>query len=133
MIRYRRFKIYEKKSKTNIPELQNKSGVYMIYKDGIKNPVYIGYSGSNIYKTLTRHFQSWNDNKQVRVTYPQNGKYSVSIVICTPQQAERLERYLIKKYKPVDNPNKLIDIPITKWDENAYEAFGNTEISDVPF
>lgn len=133
MRRFRKVSIYKNPGKTNVSEVFNKSGVYLIYKKGVKNPVYIGYSGSNLYKTLTRHFQSWNDRTQVRITYPQNGNYSVSIVLCTPEQAVRLEKYLIKKIRPVDNPNKYDTVEITKWDINVYDDFGSTDVEPAPF
>lgn len=54
---------------------QGKRGVYTIYY--IEKPIYVGHSHTNTYKTLTRHFQSWNDN-QYRVSFPPNVEYNFS-------------------------------------------------------
>ncbi len=84
----------------------SKPGVYIVRKG--KKIVYIGHSQSNVYKTLYRHFQSWNDRSQKRVTYPKfSPTLTVRIVLCTTKQAPRLENILIRKYKPVDNTLKL--------------------------
>lgn len=88
--------------------LVNKSGVYAIYPKGEKNAVYIGHSKSNLYKTLTRHFQSWKDPRQARVSYNDTGGlYYFKALVMTPARAEKLERALIIKNRPKDNPNKL--------------------------
>jgi hypothetical protein len=45
---------------------------------------------------------------QARVSYSANKKeYTVRIVLTTAERASGLERALIVKYKPRDNPNKL--------------------------
>lgn len=54
----RRSKPYRENGKTTF-NIQNRPGVYMIYKDDVLK--YIGYGGKNVYKTLYRHFQKWND------------------------------------------------------------------------
>jgi len=84
---------------------KRQNGVYLIKHNN--EIVYIGYSAGSLYKTVTRHFQSWNDRHQVRVTYPQTEAYKIRIVYTrTGTQAAHLERALILKYKPKDNPNK---------------------------
>lgn len=98
--------VYKEPNKTNISKFIGKSGVYLIKKTGEREILYIGFSASDIYKAITRHFQSWEDKNQVRVTYPQNGKYSIRIVTTTAAKASILERALILKHKPKDNPNK---------------------------
>jgi endonuclease YncB( thermonuclease family) len=85
--------------------LDNKKyGVYLIKRGGVVR--YIGYSSSQIYKTITRHFQSWEDRQQIRITYPKAGTTIRIIYTNTPQQAQQLERALIIKHQPPDNPNK---------------------------
>ena len=102
-------KPYNKDGSTNLIALTNTSGVYLIRKIGNKLPVYIGMSAGNkkkpnLYKTILRHFQSWEDS-QTRVTYPKQG-YEIRVIKTTPLQALRLEKSLIIAYKPKDNPNK---------------------------
>ena len=95
--------IYKKPGKTNIAELQNQVGVYIIYENG--RPVYIGSSSFDLYKIITRHFQSWNDPRQIRVTYPQSPRFKIRVIKTrTGAQALRVEKYLIRKLKPRDNP-----------------------------
>lgn len=72
--------------------------------------MYVGYSGTDLYKTLYRHFQEWNDRKAERVTYfkrMSQRSYTVRIVYCTPLQAYKLESGLIKMYEPRDNLNSM--------------------------
>ena len=85
---------------------RNKPGVYLIYNyQG--ELLYVGYSGYDLYKTMYRHFQNWNDKKQIRVTYnPDNVQVRV-IYTNSPKQANDLETALIIKKMPKDNPMKL--------------------------
>jgi len=108
-------KPYNADGSTNLTALSNTSGVYLIRKIGNKLPVYIGMSAGrkkkpNLYKTILRHFQSWDDS-QTRVTYPKQG-YEIRIIKATPLQAYRLERTLIIAYKPKDNPNQYDQLEI---------------------
>ena len=79
-------------------------GVYLIKRGG--EVKYIGHSSTQLYKTITRHFQSWEDRQQIRVTYPKEGTTVRIIYTNTPLQARQLEKALIIKHRPVDNPNK---------------------------
>lgn len=98
--------VYRSQGKTNLSDYIGKKGVYLIKHKG--KIVYIGQSGSNLYKTITRHFQSWNDRSQIRITYPQSKAYTIRVVLTrTAKQAAKLERALILKLKPKDNPQKL--------------------------
>jgi len=107
----------------------NQKGVYILRKNG--KIVYIGYSGSNLYKTLTRHFQSWNDNNQVRITFNKNERISARIIYTsTAEQAYKLEKALIKKYKPTENPQQYENTPITQQEEKVFEAFKNVDRDD---
>jgi excinuclease UvrABC nuclease subunit len=94
---------YNKEGKANFPA-RNKSGVYLIYKG--ETLTYIGHSKSDLYKTMYRHFQSWNDRTQIRVSYKQDSQYKVRVIYCSPTNAVKLEKALIVKYKPKDNPEK---------------------------
>lgn len=97
----RRVKPYQSNGRTTF-SIQGKPGVYLIYqKDEI---VYIGYSGTNLYKTMYRHFQKWTDKTQHRVVYPDHTGITVRVVYTNNgYRASRLERALILKYTPKDN------------------------------
>jgi hypothetical protein len=109
---------------------KNQKGVYILKKGNeIK---YIGYSGSNLYKTLTRHFQSWEDRTQVRVTYNKNENIKARIVYTsTAAQAAKLEKALILKYKPTDNPNKYEQYSLNLSDNNLINNYQNE--AEAPF
>ena len=81
--------------------------VYFIREN--KKIVYVGYSTTNLYKTMYRHFQKWNDKQQERKVYDK--KTEVRVIFCTALQADRLETYLIQKLKPRDNAHKYTDQP----------------------
>jgi len=104
----RRVPVYKSDSRTNIRHLQKKSGVYHIF-EGNKR-VYVGHSSYNLYKTILRHFQSWNDRDQPgRITYVNNRKsrYSVKVFLTSPYDAPILEETHILKYRPRDNKQKI--------------------------
>lgn len=98
------------------------SGVYMIYKNG--NLVYVGFSRFSVYKALYRHFQQWNDKRQIRVTYNPT-EVKVRVIYCTPQQADKLEKALILKYKPKDNPQQYDLYEADKSEIKVLEKFEN--------
>ncbi len=122
----RRLKPYHADGKTTF-NIQNKPGVYIIYKnDQIR---YIGFSGTNLYKTLYRHFQSWDDRSQIRVTFPDQTGVTVRVVY-TPNayQAQKLERALILKHKPIDNPNKYEQYTLTDNDRERIYEYNNAPV-----
>lgn len=124
--------IDSKPNKQLIKASIKKPGVYLIKVNGQLR--YIGYSATNVYKTLTRHFQSWDDPRQTRVTYPKNKNITARIVYTnTGAQAAKLERALILKYQPEDNPNKYAQYQITYKDEDFINDYQTTETEDVPF
>jgi len=96
---------YKPNGKTNFPETQKRTGVYIIKKDNAI--IYIGYSESDLYKTLYRHFQTWNDQQQPdRISYKNQlsrAKFTVRVVFTTPKRAAALEKALIIKHNPKDN------------------------------
>ena len=130
------FKPYAKPGSTNLKFTDGKSGVYIIKRPGETKPLYIGMSGSNLYKTITRHFQAWPDESQVRVTYSQKSNVVMRVIFTTPKQAERLEKYLISRYKPKDNPS-FKPYQKVKYNPNAFDktviaSYGNVETSLLP-
>ncbi len=95
---------YNSKGKTTF-NVRNSPGVYMIYKNSDLR--YVGFSAKDVYKALYRHFQSWEDKRQVRVTYERLAGIKVRVIYCNNSiNADRLEKALIIKYKPSDNPNQ---------------------------
>lgn len=90
--------------RTSFPK-RNSAGVYLIYKNDVLR--YVGFSRSDVYKSLYRHFQKWNDRKQQRVVYENKTGIKVRVIYCnTGANADRLEKALIIKLKPKDNIDK---------------------------
>lgn len=101
---YKFIEPYDGKGRSNFRESKDRPGIYIIKEDG--KIVYVGYSGYNVYKTMHRHFQSWNHPSQEVVSYKSRmtrHRYTVRIVHCTDKQAAALEKRLIQKYHPRDN------------------------------
>lgn len=134
MKKFKFIPIYQEadRNKTNISFATGKSGIYLIKEDN--KIVYVGHSASNLYKTITRHFQTWNDRQQDRIVYPKNKRhrYSVRIIFTTPKQSGRLEMYLINKMRPRDNEKKYETYQQTLYDINTYNIYQNTDI-EAPF
>jgi len=78
------------------------TGVYLIKETKTNKVIYVGYSGSNLHKTMYRHFQKWNDKTQQRTVLNKNG-YKVRVIFAPPARAAKLEKYLIGLYKPKYN------------------------------
>lgn len=87
------------------------AGVYLIRHKATGSIVYVGSSTTQLKKTIYRHFQQWTDrqrkgNEQFeRKTYPKKG-YEIRFFKCTASQALKVEKYLIRKLEPKDNPIK---------------------------
>jgi predicted GIY-YIG superfamily endonuclease len=83
---------------------RNIGGVYLIFKKD--RLVYCGYSRSNLYRTLYRHFQEWT-SPQSRTIYYDLKDITVTVIYCKlPRQAAALEKAIIIKHKPRDNDHK---------------------------
>ena len=121
---------YTANGKANFPK-QNVPGAYLIYKAGKLR--YVGMSQSNVYKTMYRHFQSWEDSRQVRVTYKNLKEISCRVIYCSPTNAAKIERALIVKYRPKDNPDKLQNYILTPGEETIVKTINESPFSDVPF
>ena len=130
---------YNENGRTNLLFATGKAGVYIIQEKGSSKPSYIGYSGTNLYKTVLRHFQEWEDKRQVRVSYRRKHDYQVRIIITTPARAEKLERALIIKYQPKDNPDKLRLYSATQGEKDILDEMENApaksiaDMEDCPF
>lgn len=106
-------------------KLRGRPGVYIIFDNTAVR--YVGYSAHDVYKTMYRHFQSWQDKTQQRVTYsPKNNNLTARVIYTnTPGQAIKLETAARIKYNPTDNPQKIADFEITP-QENAIFDKANT-------
>ena len=107
---------------------KGRAGCYLIY-DTKKRLQYIGHSGTDVYKTMYRHFQRWNDSSQFRATYSKNSFVRV-VYTRTEKQAQELETALIIKYKPNDNTNKL-NRTRTQPEAIMLESFEETPVASV--
>lgn len=133
MKKYKKIPVYAKKGVSGIRKVAlNETGVYIIF-EGSKR-VYIGYSASNLYATIHRHFQTWNDPRQSRTIYSNApGKYTVDIIRCTAMQAPELEKALIVKYRPRDNEEKYKNYVPDSYARKTVEIAEKTDYSDLPF
>lgn len=100
-----------------------KAGVYIIKKSG--QIVYIGHSKANVWKTLIRHFQSWDDPSQYRNSYKHEPKdlFRVRIVATPPSKAEPLEYLLIERHNPPDNEFKYQGKPSFETPPNLLKQY----------
>jgi len=100
-----------KKGELNLKQFYKKKGIYRIFENG--NLIYIGYSGTNLYKTISRHFHIWKDSKQqARISYSNligKRRYDIEVELmpqATTNQIELRECQLVDFHQPRDN--KLI-------------------------
>jgi len=102
---------------------RRRPGVYLIFKHGVLR--YVGYSGADLYKALYRHFQQWNDKTQVRVQYTNLAGIKVRVIYTnTKLQASRLEKALIIKEQPPDNPAQYwLDFETDNKEEEIYKEY----------
>lgn len=112
--KFRGVRPYKANGRSNLGFTNKKTGVYIIRekkRGGKYQTVYVGHSTADLYKTITRHFQEWNDRQQPqRVSYKQFipfRKYIVQVAFCHPKQALPLEAGLIDKLKPRDNTTQM--------------------------
>lgn len=94
---------YSSNGRTSFPARQ-RSGVYLIFRGPVLR--YVGFSQTDVYKSLYRHFEQWNDASRSapRVTYGRGPLMRVRVVYTrNGSQAARLERALILRHRPPDN------------------------------
>jgi len=124
--------IKNNKLKPNL-QIQSKkfnTGVYFV-KDAKTNKIlYVGYSGVNLYKTMYRHFQKWT-SKQYRVRFNKLG-YKVKIIFCSPDKAQRLEKYYIQKFKTLLNKHQYeADFETAKDTDEVNKFYGVKDIVTI--
>jgi len=120
------------------------SGCYFIRKAG--KIVYIGFSGTDVKKTMYRHLQKWKDKRHPenrraffydRVTYDRDAVTLQVVFTKTSKEAAALEQILILKYKPQDNASKLdlFSAGVKRDILNKYESAVTHKASDeeLPF
>ena len=134
MKKFRAIPPYRADGHTTHPHTLNKSGVYFILEDGIIT--YIGKSGTNLYKTMYRHFEQWHHGQQQVISYYHKMKrkrYTVRVILCTAPQATRLERAAIKKHQPRDNAEKYRQYSLIAADNYVWEQYQEIDTSPPPF
>lgn len=115
--------------KTNFRMYAERAGVYIVLEKSKSGQeiCYVGMSTYDLYKTISRHFQTWNDSEQRnRISYKQrilNGthEYYISVLETTARTAKLVEKELILTYQPRDNKNKL-EYFTTKSDKEVLTA-----------
>jgi excinuclease UvrABC nuclease subunit len=133
MKKYKSFPPYLANGKTTFPNTKEKPGIYQIFEAG--KLVYIGMSTKNLYKTMYRHFESWHHRSQPVISYAdrmKRNRYTVRVTLCTALQAVKLERLLIKKYKPRDNSQQFDIYDLTPSDIRLHDTFKGETLIDLP-
>lgn len=139
------FKPYTKKGNNlrpslGLPSKKFQSGVYLIKNIHSGKIIYVGRSLTNLYKTIYRHFQQWNDYRYGqridRIVYDKTG-YQIRIIFVSPSQVPRLEAYLINKYLPRDNGITYKDAALDKQIDNTKDLYNGIVMvnpgEDSPF
>lgn len=110
---YRKKPTATERGVTNIAHLKDKKGVYKIFENA--SLVYIGSSTKDLYTTILRHFQEWNDKDQrERISYKndlQKNSYTVQVELMDRKTAEQIkdrEYKLTAAKNPRDNKNVLV-------------------------
>jgi len=125
-----KFKPYTKGKPTF--KLRGRPGVYIIFDN--KAVRYVGYSAHDVYKTMYRHFQRWQDKAQQRVTYsPTNNNLTARVIYTnTAAQALKLETAARIKYNPTDNPQKIADFEATPQENAIFDKANNIKYYEGP-
>lgn len=121
------------------------TGIYLIKDLKTNKILYVGYSGSNLYKTMYRHFQNWSSSKQYRAVFKKSG-VKIRIIFTSPKKAQSLEKYLIRKYKEkgeavynqfqYETEAEIKPQIYENWDEEIKDiitARPNEDENDIPF
>ena len=85
--------------------LRGKSGVYVVRESWSGTVLYVGESHTgHLYKTITRHFQSWSG--ATAGTYYHRDDVVVAVLELAANKARRKQDELIKRLSPRDNTYK---------------------------
>lgn len=127
---------YRPDGRTSYPERQ-RPGVYLVFRRG--SLYYVGYSGTDLYKALYRHFETWNDpsRDRKRATFPRGGSTRVRVIYTrTGEQAARLEAALIVRFRPPGNVDKLTAYELNAADRRLLEQAARSpwlDLGEAPF
>lgn len=104
-------KVFAQKGKSGLTHLKGKTGTYIIFEEGRKGfrePVYVGWSDSDLYNTIRRHFYPWDEDRGVSYSTQirKGGKYYVKVYLTNKRDAYPLEANLIYELRPRDNQNR---------------------------
>lgn len=85
-----------------------KKGVYLVRSKNTGKVVYVGSSEYQLYKTLLRHFQKWDDKQgeyfeQYRTVFKNDRAYQVQIITTDARNIRKIESHLIQKHDPKYN------------------------------
>ena len=82
---------------------------------------------------MYRHFQSWEDKNQSRVTYKNLKDIKVRVIYTnTPKQAYDLEKACIIKLKPKDNIQQYwLNYDTSPSEEKIYDLMSNEEVQPI--
>ena len=109
--------------------LRGAGGVYLIFKAG--KLIYCGKSRNNLYKTMYRHFQDWENTEQTRVVYKNLKDITCQVVYLRKiRDIDDLEKAIILKHKPKDNPMKYEKYMPDKNEETIYNLI--TGLKEMP-
>lgn len=79
-------------------------GVYVIKRKGTNKILYVGYSLTQLRKTVYRHFQQWEEPDHEHAVYKPANDYLVKVFYgIPPHEIHRVEADLIRRYLPRDN------------------------------
>lgn len=107
-------RVFEKPGKSGLTHLKGKTGTYIIFEEGrggFREPVYVGWSDSDLYNTIRRHFYKWDDDRGVSYSgklKSRRYKYYVKVYLTNKTDAYPLEANLIYELQPRDNQNRKV-------------------------
>lgn len=124
---------YQEKNKMGLStsfNLRNVGGVYLIFKSG--KLVYCGKSRNNLYKTMYRHFQNWETSNQTRVVYKNLKDITCQVIYLNKiRDIDNLEKAIILKHKPKDNPQKYNNYLPDEKEEEIYDIASGLKIKPI--
>jgi hypothetical protein len=104
--------VFREPGKSGLTHLKGKTGTYIIFEEGrggFREPVYVGWSDSDLYNTIRRHFYKWDDDRGVSYSgklKSRKYRYYVKVYLTNKKDAYPLEANLIYELQPRDNQNR---------------------------
>jgi hypothetical protein len=118
-----------------VRKLRRRSGCYVIRDARTHQALYVGSSATDLYRTLTRHFQDWRRGKDSNRYYRRTGhdpgivlprdrcEAAVQLVTTAGDLHRKTEAALIARFRPIHN---LVEHP-----DGGEVTLG--ELDEVPF